>query len=474
MSDTKFTQLIAAGQPSGEIVAVNDYVLQVRGLSKVSVGSVIMFETGGLGLVHIINEQIATVLQLDNSKLTPGILVVLFAIDMVIPAGVGLKGQIVDPLGRPRGAAGLVQTNESQPLFARAPALIERTQLKDQLVSGVVVVDMLIPIVMGQRITVIGDSKSGKTTFAVQLAIYQAHLGRTVVYCLIGKRKDDIAHIVGKIEKAGVRQNFIIVTADIFEALPITYLAPFAAAAIGEYFWHKGEDVVVIYDDLSSHAKSYRELSLLLNANPGRESYPSDMFHIHSALLERAGKLLSNDKTMTVIPLLISPNNDITGFLPTNMISITDGQIVFDLDEAHRGHQPAVNIGLSVSRVGGITQNAVFKKMTHEVSRSLVRYTQAKEYAQFGSEVSAEAQIDLRVGAQLTAALQQTPEDHFTLAEQYITLKVILSLRQNSTSIQIPNLRKLAVQASIGATSVQDLDIAANKVINRIYAREVV
>jgi len=464
-----FAELVAAGQPTGEVVAVNGFVLQVRGLSRVSVSSVIMFETGGLGLIHGIDEQIATVLQLDTTRITTGVLAVLYAQDLMISVGPALKGQIVDPLGRPREATGLIETTASQPLFAQAPALIERAPLKEQLVSGVVVVDMLFPIVLGQRITIIGDSKAGKTSFALQMAIYQARLGRTVIYCLIGKRKDDVGRINQKIEAAAVRQNFIIVMADIFDALPVSYLAPFAAAAIGEYFWHQqNEDVVVIYDDLSAHAKTYRELSLLMNANPGRESYPSDMFHLHSSLLERAGKLESNGKTMSVIPLLISPNNDITGYLPTNMISITDGQIVFDLEEAHKGRQPAVNTGLSVSRVGGITQHATFKNVAVEISRSLVRYNEAKEYAQFGSEVSAQTQVDLRVGEQLLAALQQTADQHFTLNEQYIVLKAILSLREHSTAIHIDELRKISAQAAVGVTSIQQLDATATKVAAKI------
>lgn len=474
MSDNAFAKLVAAGQPSGEVVAVNDYVLQVRGLSRgVSVGAVVMFETGGLGLIQVIDEQLATVLQLDNTKMTNGVLVVLFATDMVISASMAMKGRTVDPLGRPLDGIGFFEHTEQQPLFAKAPALIERAPLKDQLVSGVTVVDMLFPIVMGQRITVMGDSKSGKTSFAVQLAIYQAQLGRTIIYCLIGKRKDDIGQIMKKIDAAGVRQSFIIVVADVFEALPISHLAPFATAAIAEYLWHQGEDVVVIYDDLSAHAKAYRELSLLLDANPGRESYPSDMFHLHSALLERAGKLASNDRTMTVIPLLMAPNNDITGYLPTNMISITDGQIVFDLEEAHKGRQPAVSTGLSVSRIGGITQDATFKSMTVEVSRALSRYKEAKEYAQFGSEVSAETKSDLNIGALLSAALQQTPDEHFTLAEQYITLKVILLSRTSNMILSIEAVRKLVATAAPSTRTTKDFDTAATKIINQLAVQGV-
>jgi F-type H+-transporting ATPase subunit alpha len=370
------------------------------------------------------------------------------------PVGEGLIGRVVTPLGVPLDGKGDVPYTDVRDAFSVAPGLSERSLLKDQLPTGVSMVDMLFPIVLGQRIAVMGDTKSGKTSFILQVGSSQTDTDRIVVYVLIGKRRVEVDSIVASLNKSGAIKNSIVVVANVFDSLAQSYIAPYVGCAMAEYLWYAGRDVVVIYDDLTSHAKFYREVSLLAHANPGRDSYPGDMFHAHSSLLERAGKLSSNDKTLTAIPVVITPGDDITAYLPTSIMSITDGQIIFDLATFRRNVRPAVNAGLSVSRVGGRAQTQAQKVLSGTLFKKLAEFRQAQEFANFGSDLAAETRQTLELGKQLIEALRQPPSELRSLTEQQLTLQTIAL----GNGLKPLNVGSLKTQSRDIAGSIQSDD----------------
>jgi F-type H+-transporting ATPase subunit alpha len=312
-------------------------------------------------------------------------------------------------------------------------------------------------VVLGQRIAVLGDSKSGKSTFLSQLSANQAGTDRVVVYVLVGKRKVDIENLLSGLKESGAMEHTIVVLADIFDSLTLSYLAPYAACAMAEYLWNSGRDVIIIYDDLSGHAEAYRQLSLLQEVDPGRDSYPGDMFYAHSSLLERAGKLLSNNKTLTALPVIVTPNDDITAYLSTSIMSITDGQIVFDLGVFRKGIRPAVNAGLSVSRVGGQAQTVRQKRLSGDLFKKLAKYHQAEEFSHFGSSLSKEAGIDFALGKQIYEALQQPPEQRFSLVEQQLTLETILK-GAGGNGVDVKALKESVVKVGGDVKDEKDFD----------------
>jgi len=358
-----------------------------------------------------------------------------------VPVGQELVGRVVSPMGQPLDGKGAIAAKQQSGIFNAAPGIMARSMLNEQLASGVTAVDMFFPIVLGQRIAILGDSKSGKSTFLSQLSASQAGTDRVVVYVLIGKRKVDIENLLADLQTSGAMEHTIVVLADIFDSLTQSYLAPYAACAMGEYLWYAGRDVVIIYDDLSSHAEAYRQLSLLQEIDPGRDSYPGDMFFAHSSLLERAGKLLKNNKTLTALPVILTPNDDITAYLPTNIMSITDGQIIFDLEVFRKGIRPSVNAGLSVSRVGGQAQTKRQKLLTGNLFKKIARYHQAEEFSHFGSSLSKEASIDFLLGKQIYQVLQQPPEELHNLTQQQLMLETVL-LGQGKTEIDVAGLKE--------------------------------
>lgn len=310
---------------------------------------------------------------------------------------------------------------------------------------------------LGQRIAILGDSKSGKSTFLSQLSANQEGLNRIVVYVLIGKRKVDIERLLRELKQNGSMDHTIVVLANIFDSLTQSYLAPYAAAAMAENLWYNGQDVIIIYDDLSSHAEAYRQLSLLQEVDPGRDSYPGDIFYTHSSLLERAGKLLTNDKTLTSLPVVLTPNDDITAYLSTNIMSITDGQIIFDLGYFRKGVRPAVNAGLSVSRVGGQAQTKRQKQLSTALFKALAHYHQAEEFSHFSSQLSKETRLDLARGKHLYAVLMQPPEELFSLTEQQLMLETIM-LSQDDRPIDVVGLKKAVLERAGEAKTDEDYD----------------
>lgn len=436
-----FQRLVEADNLTGEVVASNSFIVEVRGLEGVRLGAQVLFQDGQRGLVREAYGDRVILFNVDSEKMEPGTLAVVQNDVLSVPVGKGLIGRVISPMGEPRDGKAALRTTTTSGIFNEAPGIMARSMLNEQLASGVSAVDMFFPVVLGQRIAVLGDSKSGKSTFLSQLSANQEGTDRIVVYVLIGKRKVDIERLLAGLRESGAMEHTIVVLADIFDSLTQSYLAPYAACAMAENLWYSGHDVVIIYDDLSSHAEAYRQLSLLQEVDPGRDSYPGDMFYAHSSLLERAGKLLKNGKTLTALPVVITPNDDITAYLSTSIMSITDGQIIFDLGIFRKGNRPAVNAGLSVSRVGGQAQTVRRKRLSGDLFKRLAKYHQAEEFSHFGSSLSKEANIDLTLGKQIYEVLQQPPEERHSLDQQQLMLETVL-MGGGTTDIDVAALKE--------------------------------
>lgn len=454
-----FQKLVDAGHPTGEVVASDRFLVSVKGLDGVGVQAMVIFENGEHGMVHQVGEELVVVMNLDTESTPLGSLVVLQEAEATTPVGEGLLGRIISPLCKPLDGAGPLKVSAVGPLYKTAPGIMERELLTDPLPSGVTIVDRLFTIVLGQRIAVLGDTKTGKSSFIQQVGINQTGTDRIVVYVLIGKRRVEVDQLITKLTSSGAIKNSIVIVANIFDSLTQSYIAPYVGCAIAEYLWQNGRDAIIIYDDLSAHAKIYREVALLSGANPGRDSYPGDMFFAHSSLLERAGKLASNGKTLTALPVVSTPGDDITAYLPTSIMSITDGQIIFDLASFRQNIRPAVNAGLSVSRVGGRAQTPRQKQLASVLFKQLASYRQAAEFAHFGSDMTPETKQSLQIGELLQEAFRQPPDHLYSAIEQQLVLETVLaSAGQRKLNVGLLKLEARKVAPTIKQDA--DYDIA--------------
>lgn len=451
----RFQKLIEAENLTGEVVAANSFIIEVKGLEGVRLGAQVLFEDGQRGLVREAYGDKVILFNIDSEKMAPGTLAVVENDILNVPVGKGLVGRVVTPMGEPLDGKGPIKTSAVSGIFNPAPGIMARKMLDEQLASGVTAVDSFFPVVLGQRIAILGDSKSGKSTFLSQLSASQEGTDRIVVYVLMGRRKVDVERLLANLRDTGAMEHTVVVLADIFDSLTQTYLAPYAACAMAEHLWYGGQDVIIMYDDLSSHAEAYRQLSLLQEVDPGRDSYPGDIFYAHSSLLERAGKLLSNGKTLTSLPVVLTPNDDITAYLPTSIMSITDGQIIFDLSIFRQGFRPAVNAGLSVSRVGGQAQTTRQKRLSSTLFKQLARYRQAEEFSHFSSQLSKETRIDLTLGKYILQVLQQPPEERHSLIEQMLMLETVM-LSGGERDMDIIGLKKSVREVSHKVKDVKD------------------
>jgi F-type H+-transporting ATPase subunit alpha len=463
----KFAKLAAAGNATGEVVGVDRFLVTVQGLGEVAINALIYFENGHQGLVREVREETVMILNMTAEEIPIGTLAVIEAAELVTGVGEGVLGRVISVTGAPLDEKGPVTFSRYDPVFKVAPGIIERKQLTDALTTGVAIADQLFPLVKGQRIAVLGDNKVGKSAFTMQLTLAQMGTGRIVIHVLISKRKSDVDRLVAKLIATKAMDYCVVIVASIFDSLTQSYLAPYIGASIAEYLWNEGKDVIIIYDDLSNHAKVYRELSLLIKVTPGRASYPGDMFYAHSSLLERAGRLAKNGATLAAIPVVLTPNNDITAPLPTAIMSITDGQLIFDADAFRAGIRPAVSVGLSVSRVGGIGQTKRQKKTTAALFKKLASYRQAAEFSHFGSELALESKADLELGKKIYEALKQAPDTVYSANEQDLILGVVMKT-EGKIAINIDSLKRKSKELAPSMTVDSDWDSAINKLLAEV------
>ncbi|HMG02614.1 MAG TPA: F0F1 ATP synthase subunit alpha [Edaphobacter sp.] len=394
----------------GTIISLGDGIARVHGLDKVMAGELIEFPKGVAGLAMNLDEdQVGAVLLGDYTELKEGDQVKRTGRIMSVPVGEAMIGRVVNALGQPIDDKGPINTTEYLPVERLAPGVIARQSVREPMATGLKAIDTMIPIGRGQRELIIGDRQTGKTAIALDTIINSAKNDLICIYCAIGQKRSSVAQVVQTLEENGAMPYTIIVAATASEPAPMQYLAPFAATAIGEYFRDNGKHALVIYDDLSKHAASYREISLLLRRPPGREAYPGDVFYLHSRLLERSSKLSDQlgGGSLTALPIIETQAGDVSAYIPTNVISITDGQIFLETDLFNSGVRPAVNVGLSVSRVGFSAAVKATKQVGATLKLDLAQYRELAAFAQFGSDLDPVTQRQLNRGQRLTELLKQ-------------------------------------------------------------------
>ena len=422
-----FQRLVNEGNPVGEIIGIDSFMVKVKGLHPTNVHATIRFDDDTRGYVHEVLEDYVVVMKLDPSPLHVGSVCVIEAYDIITPVGKNFIGRVVNVFGEPIDGKGEITADRDWDVFHGAPMLYERELLDTPIETGVTLLDLEYSLARGQRMAMLGDSKVGKTALASQVAINQKNTDVTVIYVLIAKRKHDVAELVSNLEKNDALKKAIVVVSNSFESLILTYLAPYVGAAHGEYFWHElNMDTLVIYDDLTAHAQAYREISLIAGVSPGRDSYPGDMFYTHSSLLERGGKTAANHASQTLLPIVYAPGGDITAYLPTNIMSITDGQWILDSQIFKDTMRPAVSTALSVTRVGGVGQNKRQKMLADKLNLTLAGFRTAEEYAHFGTELSPSAQADYDKGKVLFKLMNQAVGEIYSFAEQQFLMSIVL------------------------------------------------
>ncbi|RYX79323.1 sodium-transporting two-sector ATPase [bacterium] len=459
-SSKMFEKLVAAGNPVGEIIGIDSFMVSIRGLQPANVHATVRFDDDTRGYVHQVLEDHVVVMKLDPSPLHIGAVCVVEARDIMIPVGKNFIGRVVNVFGEPLDGKGAIAADQEWDVFHSAPMLYERELLDTPVETGVTILDLEYSLARGQRMAMLGDSKVGKTALAAQVAINQKNTDITVIYVLIAKRQHDVAELVSNLEKNDALKKAVVVVSNSFESLILTYLVPYVGAAHGEYFWHQlNMDTLVIYDDLTAHAQAYREISLIAGVSPGRDSYPGDMFYTHSSLLERGGKTESNHASQTLIPIVYAPGGDITAYLPTNIMSITDGQWILDEKIFKDTMRPAVSTALSVTRVGGVGQNKRQKGFADKLNLTLAGYRTAEEYAHFGTELSPDSQAMYDKGKVLFQLMNQGIGEIYSFVEQQFIMSIVL----NSTPEEIINVKVLKEKVRDYAAKLQeDKDMAGN------------
>jgi F-type H+-transporting ATPase subunit alpha len=433
----------------GTVIKVGDGICKIYGLTNTVFGELIQFEGGAKGIVLDLEEDFVSVILLDNSTGVVAQEVARRTGDVFrVPVGEKILGRVINALGNPLDALGPLEFESKVPTEQAVHGIIERSPINRPLETGIMAIDALIPIGRGQRELLIGNRSTGKTAIVLDTILHQHDQNVICIYVSIGHKQSHTARIIHELEKRDALKYTIVVEADAQQPALNQYYAPYTGCAIGEYFMHRGRDVLIIYDDLSNHAIAYRELSLLLRRPPGREAYPGDIFYIHSRLLERAGKLMDSfgGGSLTAIPIIQTQGEDISAYIPTNLISITDGQIFLDTNLFNTGIRPAINIGLSVSRVGGAAQTKAMKKLAGMLKLDLAQYNELLAFEQFGSELDKASQRALDRGKRAVELLKQEEHATYSFVDQVVFLFL---LRENYLDkLALDQVKPFAVQCA--------------------------
>ena len=415
---------------SGSVLEVGDGIARIYGLSSAMSGELLEFPHGVMGMaLNLEEDNVGAVILGDFSLIKEGDEVKATGRVVSVPAGEAMLGRVVNALGEPIDGKGKIKPEKYMEIERKAAGIISRKPVSEPLQTGIKSIDGMVPIGRGQRELIIGDRQTGKTAIAIDAIINQKGTGVKCIYVAIGQKRSTVAQIYKKLEDAGAMEYTTIVAATASEAAPLQYMAPYSGVAMGEYFMDKGEHVLIIYDDLSKHAVAYREMSLLLKRPPGREAYPGDVFYLHSRLLERAAKL--SDKlgggSITALPIIETQAGDVSAYIPTNVISITDGQIFLDSQLFNSGFRPAINAGISVSRVGGSAQIKAMKQVAAKVKLELAQYNELLTFAQFGSDLDKATKAQLERGHRIMEVLKQSQYKPYAVEEQVVSFFALIN-----------------------------------------------
>ena len=431
----------------GTVVTIGDGIALLYGLDNAMLGELLLFSNNVYGMVMNLEEDsVGVVILGDDSKIKEGDIVRRTSKVVEVPVGDELLGRVVNALGKEIDGNGPINCKVTSPIEKLAPSIMSRESVNSPLETGIKCIDSVIPIGKGQRELIIGDRQTGKTAIAIDAIINQKGKNVICIYVAIGQKQSTVAHIVNSLTEMGAMDYTIVVSSPASESAPLQYLAPYAGCSIGEYFMHEGKDVLVIYDDLSKHAVAYRTMSLLLRRPPGREAYPGDVFYIHSRLLERAAKLSDENGggSLTALPIIETLAGDITAYIPTNVISITDGQIFLESDLFNSGVRPAVNAGISVSRVGGNAQIKAMKQVTGTLRLELAQYRELAAFSQFGSDLDKDASKRLEKGKRLMEVLKQDQYSPMPVEKQIIILYA--AVNDLLSDIKVSDIRKFETE----------------------------
>ncbi len=442
-ADIQEFELHAGQQQVGSVLSVGDGIAMIDGLYQVAYGEIVLFDCGIKGMVQDIRQDGTTgvILFGPDSEITEGARVVRTRRTAGIPISTKILGRVIDPLGKPIDDQGPIHAKEYFPVERPAPGIIERKSVCVPMETGILSIDSMFPIGRGQRELIIGDRQTGKTAIAIDTILNQRGKDVVCVYVAIGQKASSVAKVVNTLKKYDAMDYTVVVSSPASDPASLQYIAPYAGCAVAEYFMYRGRDVLIVYDDLSKHAVAYRTLSLLLERSPGREAYPGDVFYLHSRLLERSAQLCDSlgGGSMTALPIVETQAGDVSAYIPTNIISITDGQIFLESELFFAGQRPAVNVGLSVSRVGGAAQTKVMKKSVGTIRLDLAQYREMEVFTQFSSDLDEETKLQLKYGAGLMQLLRQPQYSAMKLHEQVITL--IVSQAKMMTGVPVKRIK---------------------------------
>jgi F-type H+/Na+-transporting ATPase subunit alpha len=429
----------AKAEKVGTVIEVGDGIARMTGLADCLAAEMLEFPGGIFGVaLNLEEETVGAMILGDASKIKEGDTVKRTGKILSVPVGDALVGRVVDPLGRPLDGKGPIKASAQYPVEKIAPGVLAREGVNTPLQTGVKAVDAMIPIGRGQRELIIGDRQTGKTAVAIDAIINQKGQNVTCVYVAIGQKESKVARIVSKLEETGAMAHTIVVVAGASSAAALQFIAPYAGCAMGEYFMDKGKDALAVYDDLSKHAWAYRQVSLLLRRPPGREAYPGDVFYLHSRLLERASRMSKKNGggSLTALPIIETQAGDISAYIPTNVISITDGQIFLESDLFYRGIRPALNVGLSVSRVGGAAQTKAMKKVAGRLRLDLAQFRELEAFAQFATDLEEGTRKQIERGRRIVEILKQPQYKPMPVAEQVAVLYAAVNGHLDAVAVE--------------------------------------